>query len=134
MVEVFRVGTGHFDDITVVKTLTLPSEADEDTPISFHDEAGNDYVVPANKRFIALQLKGTSISSITANPLRIGESASADSAIVTNRVLEIVTASLATYNVIGYFTTGKFITAETDNPDQAINAKTLLVGLEISVV
>ncbi len=129
----FRVGGVATDDYSEIKILRLPSDAQDDDPITFHDSSGSDYQVPADHVFIAgLLLFQTSSSN--AWPLRVGESGSADGAIATEVILITGEDSGVWYHeeVMGVFTAGNYVTAESSDTDDNFLAQSTLYGIEVS--
>ena len=124
-----------------LKILVLPSNAKDDVPITFHDEDGNDYQVPADTVFVPILIRPC--AEFTANiNIRIGESASGDGAIATERVYvdadKISNTAQYPYTLEDlpflYFAASTYITAETTSTNVAYEliAGSLIVGLEFS--
>lgn len=134
MVVVYKWGVVAFDDYSLSKILTLPSEAKDDVPITFHDN-GVDYQVPAGKVFIVGKI-GLIMGNIVYHG-RIGESDTADGAINKEilKGLGVDTIEVVKYlDVLGVYTAGKYVTAETTGTGagQEIDSDTTLFGVEIT--
>ncbi len=129
-VIVYKWGGIAFDDKSLIKTLILPADADFVAPITYHDEAGNNYVVPVGKVFIC----GLMVFILTVSTVlpRAGESDGIDAAITK----PVVTgASLAgsiagSQEVIGLFAAGKYVTGSSSTTAQH-RTGSMLFGIEI---
>ena len=127
----FTINGVNFNGYAKIKTLTLDGNAEDDDPITLHDE-GVDYVVPTGKVFICFQalvwLQQVQMIG------RIGESDSADGAI-TKEVLKLSQGNTLPFltNCHGVFTAGKYITAETDSASDnyTIQSGSVLYGVEV---
>ena len=134
MVVVYKWGGIVFDDKSLIKTLILPSEATDATPITFHDN-GTNYQVPVGKVFIVgrgMWAIGTTIIIYG----RVGESASADGAL-TKEVINLnpnpISAAWSYEDVIGVYTAEKYVTGETSTTaaGDELQVGTTLYGVEI---
>jgi len=135
MAKVFRlsdaVGT---DDWSKIQVLTLPSNAKDDTPVTFHDSGGSDYQVPANTLFISISALMTIPSGEDG---RVGESDAGDGAL-TREVLYIKDATggqlemFGDAQMIGVFRAGKYVTAESTHSITGIASGAVLIGVEVS--
>jgi len=125
----YHLGLVSTDDYSLIKTLVLPSNAEDDVPITFHED-GVDYQVPASHIFAAARiLYRVSNASILG---RIGESASADGAIATERIQISNSDTDWHYEDVGsIFTASTYITGESNNSYYYLYADTTLYGAEI---
>ncbi len=134
MVVAYKWGGIAFDDYAAVKHLVLPSNADEDAPVTFHDEAGNNYQVPSGKVFIAGKIIHQATSQTEV--YRIGESASADGALAKVRIRINVTQSVWNRDdIMGVFDADTYVTCNgTANlSSQELKAESSLDGVEITI-
>lgn len=119
-----------FDDPALAKILILPSDAKDDTPITFHDLDGDDYQVPGGKQFIVGRWNYQVYVGYVG---RVGESDAADGAI-TKEVIKINARATEWFfdEVIGVYSAGKYVTAETTGTGAYLmDADTTLYGVEI---
>lgn len=136
MVIAYKWGVIAFDDRSLAKILTLPSNAKDDVPITFHDEDGNDYQVPGGKVFIAGRV-AVAVSNI-ALPTRlgrIGESDTADGAISKDILKSLkgsANSEIGYLDILGVYATGKYITGETSDTTYTMLADTIIYGVEIT--
>lgn len=135
VVIAYKWGGIAFDDKSLIKTLILPSAAKDDVPITFHNDAGANYQVPAGKVFIVGKVMlGNGASLNAPDYARIGESATADGAISKEVInLSGVVNSWSYEDVIGVYAAGKYVTAETASTTSGhtVIAGTTLYGVEI---
>ena len=134
MVIAYKWGGIAFDDYSLIKTLVLPSDAEDDVPITFHDEDGNNYQVPGGKVFIVGKVM-VSLSSTTIMG-RVGESNTADGAIskeIVSGLYVLVASGFLAHDVLGVYATGKYVTGESNHSTSRLNAGTTVYGVEIPV-
>ncbi len=131
VVIAYKWGGISFDDKSLIKTLTLPSLAKDNVPITFHDEAGSDYVVPGGKVFIVGKAMW-GMQSLQEFFGRAGESATADG--VISKELLNLSPSTTTYgwqygDVLGVYAAGKYVTGESSSNTYSMLAGTTLYGI-----
>ncbi|GAJ15573.1 unnamed protein product [marine sediment metagenome] len=131
MVVVYKWGGIAFDDKSLIKTLILPSIARDDNPITFHDN-GVDYQVPVGKVFIVGHFVniGTTTDAWVG---RAGESDGADGAITRDVAQVEIEADVKSNSkdVLGVYTAGKYVTAESDTNTTGPQQYSTLYGVEI---
>lgn len=130
----YKIGGVAFDDKSLLKVLTLPSDADDDTPVTFHDSTGSNYQVPIGKVFIAGLLYMAILD--LSKPARIGESDAADGGIITEVLFgltAIVTGTFIELNVLGVFSAEKYVTGGTTSTaaSDALKTNSTIYGIEI---
>jgi len=123
-----------FDNYSLAKILILPSNCDDDNPITFHDGA-SDYQVPAGKVFIAGKV-AVAVKD-TAAPGRIGESNTVDGAIskeVLSGLIGPADYLFGYLDVFGVYAAGKYVTGEGTYAGTFYEmvAGTILYGVEVS--
>ena len=132
MVAVYKWGGIAFDDMSVIKTLILPSPAADNVPITFHDNGAN-YQVPGGKVFIVGKVMWA-IANTSAYG-RIGESDAADGGLTKEVINLNPHATLNRWqfvDVLGVYAAGKYVTGETSNIANAnLSIGTTLYGVEI---
>ncbi len=124
MVEVFRIGAITFDDDAKLVVLTLPTNADDDDPITLHDKDGVDYQVPGSKKLI-IGVAYASLAQLTMTA-RIGASDAADGPLTAEGVIFGTTLANAfeRYEVMAAIPTGKYVTVESDSTSNQVKAGT----------
>lgn len=134
MPAVFKWGHVVFDDYTLAKVLILPNPSDDDTPLTLHDEAGDDYDVPANHIFVAGKISAANTS--VASTLRLGESNTADG-VISKEVIAIPNlAGVWSYTeVFGVYAAGKYVTMENlqSGTGQEVTTGAIVYGVEIDI-
>lgn len=131
MVVVYKWGGIAFDDKSLIKTLTLPSDADGEAPITYHDEADDNYVVPGGKVFICgLMVFSLEIANILVTA---GESDGIDAAITKPVVAgaAMAGAKAGSQEVIGIFAAGKYVNGSSSDAAVQHEAGSKLYGVEI---
>jgi len=127
----FTINGVNFNGHTNIKMLTLDGNAEDDDPITLHDE-GEDYQVGTGKVFIAFQ--ALIWLEQTAMVGRIGESDTADGAI-SKEVLKFSNGTQLPFMeaCIGVFAAGKYVTAESDSASDnyTIKSGSVLYGVEV---
>ena len=139
MTKVFRMAQmAATDDFDKIRQLTLPGDADDDNPVTFHDEDGNDYQVPADTIFISIN--GLFQVDNTSAIVRIGESDAGDGAItrevvaLTGIVLGLAASewgNVSDGQMVGVFRAGKYVTAETHTSSYKLITDSVLYGIEV---
>jgi len=126
----FTTGEHTTEDYSEIKTLWMSGQATDTSPKSLKRKDGEYYIVPAGKQFIAglvqYHLDRTDYTG------RIGES-DAQNGAITKEVLSLPTNSQKPdlIEVLGVFSAGKYITAETSAWDKPMLEPTFLYGVEV---
>ena len=126
----FSIGGVNFDDYTKIKTLWLPTEANQITKVNFQD-GGSDYTVPADHVFIAIKFAGCVEGVDTMG--QIGEGLVADD--IVKDVLSIGTGTGYPFmeDVMGVYAATKYIKAKTNHNTNGIKANSALYGIEVVI-
>ena len=136
VVIAYKWGGISFDDYTLSKILILPSDAD-DVEITFHDEEGQDYVVPEGHIFIVGKWAlGVNSSSGGATFAQVGPSAAAEGAPTKILLSRAVGANAhAGYydDVLAVFVAAEYVTALSSTSLVQQEADTVLYGVEVSI-
>lgn len=127
----FTINGVNFNGYANIKMLTLDADAEDDDPKPFNFE-GSPYQVGATKIFIVFQalikLQQTDVIG------RIGEADSSGGAI-SKEVLKLSQGTILPFMVDcwGVFTSGKYITAETDSSSDVyqLQSGSVLYGVEV---
>lgn len=138
----FSMGGVNFNDYSQIKMLMLYTEAKDGTPITLHHpDASTNYRVPKNgvdgyegvdKVFIAFQ--AVLLQSSSATLVRFGMSNTADATVDGQEVITCgagLTSIPAMVEVVGFFTAGKYVTAETNLNTLRLKVGSVLYGIEV---
>ena len=126
-----KIGCIYFDDYSKLKVLYLSANADDDTPRAMYDVATEAaYQVPTGKVFIAGRV--THYLDFDTVCGRIGEAATSGG-VISKDVLAfgVGTGFPGTNDVIGVFSAGKYVTAESSDNSKQLRTPTVLYGVEV---
>ena len=132
MVVAYKWGGIAFDDYSLAKILRLPAFSAKTAEITFHDEAGSNYQVPASHIFVAgyMSYKVETDADIGA----IGESDVVDSTLTKTLLIRgQTTAQWEWLKVMAVFAAGKYVTGSSQNAAWRIVNDTILYGVEVPV-
>lgn len=131
----YKWGGIAFDDKSLIKSLHLPLEAQIGAKITFHDEAGDNYQVPAGKVFIVGRVSGLFECKV-AEPhiVYIGESDALDDSLTKILYQKPVAANTSLHvseEILILFAATKYVTADSDNANTVHHPGGMLYGVEI---
>ena len=132
MAMVFRLGGITFDDVSLLKVLTLPSNARGSVPVTFHDSANNDFKVPIGKKFIVGKIFCSLSNSLATG--RVGGSDSVDTYLTAEGLtlgVEIPNTFFG-FDVLAAIPAEKYVTGMSNDPNIELKKGTAVYGILIN--
>jgi len=126
----FTIDGINFNDYSLIKTLWLPSEANQLATVNFQD-AGSDYTVPADHVFIATKVTARIEGVDTV--ARIGEGLVGGDIVKDVLSLGVGTGYPFMEKVMGVYAATKYIKAKTNHNTNGMSANSALYGIEVVI-